>query len=288
MTDRTQWAWTLVGLVAALSQPVPRVHAVSLHVLVTLSDGVTPVAQFGRDDIRLRIDGQEMTDFAWSSVSNQVTATVLFDMTQSAGNLSADRTHPSSMVAAFNAAAGRLGPTDRVRLGRIARTPFLLPAFASPTEVPSLSAQVCDLAVVETVGTSPIWDTVDAAIDGMQTAFGRRIIVLATDGLATGDHRFRDEVIDRAALEDIAIAGIVRPVIVDAGLSDAAARTGGMLVGAHTTLESRTAAWTRVFSAMKTGYVLTFNDSGDGPHDVDVSTSLPHVHVFARHRYRDP
>jgi hypothetical protein len=129
---------------------------------------------------------------------------------------------------------------------------------------------------------------VDAAIDGMTSAFGRRIIVLATDGLATGDHHFRDEVIGRAALEDIAIAGVVRPVIVEAGLSDAAARTGGILVGAHTTLESRTAAWTRILSAMKTGYVLTFNDSGDGPHDVDVSTTLPHVRVIARHRYRYP
>jgi hypothetical protein len=54
-------------------------------------------------------------------------------------------------------------------------------------------------------GPSPIWDATDAAVTRLASEPGRRVVVLLTDGLSTGNRLGVDAVIDHAARSGVAI-----------------------------------------------------------------------------------
>lgn len=78
------------------------------------------------------------------------------------------------------------------------------------------------------VQEEPIWDGVNAALEGLAKEEGRRSIVLHSDGLSTGDRVWREDVLRSAAVAGVSIVVVAPPGFkADAQLIHAAKTSGG-------------------------------------------------------------
>ena len=102
---------------------------------------------------------------------------------------------------------GQLGPGDRVRFGRIADAPGLGPDFTGDRASLERAARwVVEIDDAARAGRTPIWDAVSMAIETLEQERGRRRVdLLVTDGLATGNRAGLEEVIDRAAHAGVSV-----------------------------------------------------------------------------------
>jgi hypothetical protein len=69
--------------------------------------------------------------------------------------------------------------------------------------------EILDVPDEERYGPTPLWDAVDAAVAELEPVPGRRMVILITDGLATGNRRSLQAVIDRARAADVSVSVIV-------------------------------------------------------------------------------
>jgi hypothetical protein len=155
------------------------------------------------------------------------------------------------------------------------------------------------------VEPSPLWDVVDEALTLFPAEAGRRVIVLVTDGRASGNKASLDDVSERAMLAGVAVSVVEldprspslsvphseRLPGPAALLQRLAARSGGLyrfvspdVRGNHNT---RTAVG-QILDLMRTSYALTFVPPADGPatRPIEVRLKRPGLSVRARQGYR--
>lgn len=142
-----------------------------------------------------------------------------------------------------------------------------------------------------------LWDAVDAALDHLSDATGRRVVVALTDGEDWGSAKGNGEVLDRAQREDVMIYAIgiestfhngqrwttTRP---GGSFRKMATETGGGYFELKKTADLNT-TFTRVVQELHSQYLLGFAPvTLDGKeHKLEVKTTRPGLTVRARRTY---
>ncbi len=103
-----------------------------------------------------------------------------------------------------------LGPADRVRFGRVARTVAFGPSFVGRDEI-GRAVRVLGVTDADRYGPSPVWDAVDEALSLIEAESGRRAVILWSDGRASGNLRGRFDVAERARAAGIPVHVVSPP-----------------------------------------------------------------------------
>jgi VWFA-related protein len=193
------------------------------------------------------------------------------------------------------ALAGAMRPGDRARIGAVGATVHLTEWCTAESSELARSAEIA-LAVKgdEPFGPSPIWDATDAAIDAVAAAPGRHIVVLVTDGRATGNVHGLDELRAEAAARGVSVNVVA---VAQASswtgvnalmLQQLAATSGGLSIGlTKPTAPMLAALASRIMSDVRGAYRVVFvPDRPDGAvHDVSVRVKRPGFTVRTREQY---
>jgi Mg-chelatase subunit ChlD len=140
------------------------------------------------------------------------------------------KTDRSLIADAATALATALDPADRARLGVFGTTIALTPTALSGRV--AIARAASGFAGVEG-GPSPVWDALNASAVALDTAAGRRAVIVVTDGRSTGNRISFAEIVARleqARLPVFVVAlDLKRPPTPDPGvrLRQLAERTGG-------------------------------------------------------------
>jgi hypothetical protein len=119
---------------------------------------------------------------------------------------------PATLGDAFSTAVkdgfiDSLGRDDRARIGSIARTRLLSPAFASDHGALGRAlGNALNVRREDRYGPSPLWDAIVDGIASLDGESGRRAIILVTDGMATGNSHPLDEVIAQAKRAGVSVS----------------------------------------------------------------------------------
>lgn len=142
-----------------------------------------------------------------------------------------------------------------------------------------------------------LWDAVDAALDHLQDATGRRVVVALTDGEDWGSQKKNGDVLARAQREDVMIYAIGIESTFHNGLRWTTTRPGGSFrkmateTGGGFFELKKTAdlnsTFTRVVQELHSQYLLGFAPAVlDGrEHRLEVRTTKPGLTVRARRSY---
>jgi VWFA-related protein len=198
---------TLAGTLA-LGAPLPQVgggERVVIHAIVRDAKG-SPVSNLSRSDFDVRVDGQPRQVAALSAAAAP-TVVLLLDATQSARGI----LRGGSYVSGIEKFATGLAPTDRVRIGVMARTLRLSQAATSDRrQLVSDTRDLLDLREEERQGPSPIWDAAIATVDALQREPGQRAMILVTDGRASGNLTSLREAAIHAIAAGVSISSVSR------------------------------------------------------------------------------
>lgn len=142
-----------------------------------------------------------------------------------------------------------------------------------------------------------LWDAVDAALDHLNEATGRRVVVALTDGEDWGSSRGNGEVLDRAQREDVMVYAIgiestfhngerwttTRP---GGSFRKMATETGGGYFELKKTADLNT-TFSRVVQELHSQYLIGFAPTTlDGKeHKLEVKVTKPGLNVRARKTY---
>jgi len=142
-----------------------------------------------------------------------------------------------------------------------------------------------------------LWDAVDAALDHLTEATGRRVVVALTDGEDWGSSKGNGEVLDRAQREDVMVYAIgiestfhngerwttTRP---GGSFRKIATETGGGFFELKKTADLNT-TFSRVVQELHSQYLLGFAPATlDGKeHKLEVRMTKPGLKVRARKTY---
>ena len=249
----------------ALQTPQQAAQQGVVFVEVTVLDATgSAISALTRDDFELLVDGRARPIEYVAPDDSPVLVVLLLDVSASCW------IQPGDLKPAIEKHFwDGLGPSDRLRLGLVGAGPVVLsPSFGGervalrsmlhlldlqPTYtvrdklVPTTSSVVPQMGVRERkatgarMGPSPIWDAVYDAASALEHEPGRRVVILLTDGRATGNVHGLDETIVHALAagvpihvvseaEDVIIpidasnAARVRPDVFLKGMAD---QTGG-------------------------------------------------------------
>jgi VWFA-related protein len=195
----------LAGTLAA-GAPVRQAHGVDRVVInaIVLDAKGSPVTDLTRGDFDVRVDGQPRQVAAVSAAAAP-SMVVLLDSTLS--------THwtirSASYVQVIERFVAALAPTDRVRMGVIARTLRLSKAPTSDRR--QLVRDTQELLVLpeeDRQGPSPIWDATLVAVETLATESGQRAVVLVTDGRASGNVTGLREVAIHAISAGVSVSSV--------------------------------------------------------------------------------
>jgi hypothetical protein len=277
--------------------------AISIAVAVTRADGEA-VAGLTKDDFELSIDNTPTVIESLSPPGAAVTMVVLFDASASVtnyGNLHAEIER--SIVPA-------LGEGDRVRIGAIARRLLLGDRFNSaPRDILADGRRLLAVGDDEKTGPSPIWDAIDTSIRALESEPGRRAILIASDGRATGDALAALDVVRHAVSSGVIVQALVdnRQMVIAQGgdvavsiqpwigLKRLAAETGGLClpeeaVPSGTEMPKPGPILTRLVKDLRQMYTLGVTPPGPPGsfHRVAVRSKLPDVVVRSRLSFQTP
>jgi VWFA-related protein len=142
-----------------------------------------------------------------------------------------------------------------------------------------------------------LWDAVDASLDHLKDATGRRVVVALTDGDDFGSQRGNGEVLDRAQREDVMVYAIGIESRFHNGLQWTVSRPGGSFRkmatetgGAYFELKKSAdlnSTFSRVVQELHSQYLLGFTPAAlDGKeHKLEVKVTKPGLNVRARKAY---
>jgi Ca-activated chloride channel homolog len=169
-----------LGLVAwpaaipAQQQPTFKSGAKTVAVYVTVTDGQGRlVPDLTRDDFEVRDNGKPRPIAVFSSEVQPVSVVMMLDRSGSMrGNL-------GLVQAAAEAFVTALQPADKARIGSFAEKIQIDPErFTSDRQ---MLLRVLRTKLQEK-GPTPLWNSVDAAIDTLKPQDGRRVVLVFTDG----------------------------------------------------------------------------------------------------------
>jgi len=205
-----------LALVLALAQFSSGVNLVEVYATVTDSTG-EPVPDLKRGDFEVLEDGHPQAISAFAAGDFPVSVALALDRSFSMSG------EPLAMAkAAARAFLSELRSTDR----------SMIIAIGSQTEIVSplsadRAAQFAALARLDAWGTTPLHDSIIAAIDHIQVAEGRRALVLLSDGTDRYSRATAAEALQRARRADVLIypvaLGKARPPL----FAELAVLTGG-------------------------------------------------------------
>lgn len=274
------------------------VTTVAVHATVLDRYG-TLVTDLARDEFEVFDSGrrQELTVFGRGL--QPITAVVLIDTSASmTPALERARLAAEQFVI-------RLLPEDEAMVGSFNERVSLGPTFTRDRDV-LLRAIRED---VDIGNPTRLWDALTGAIDALQDAGGRRIVLLLSDGEDTRSDARASEVLDRLRREEIMVyvvqfrtgqsqqiermvtaAGLFRDTSRDMPPTEALRRLSMQTGGGHFVLDqfdNVNATFTQVAQELRDQYTLGFEPERlDGRvHDLEVRVSRPGTTVRARRHY---
>jgi len=259
------------------------VSLVEVYATVTDSRG-EPVTDLKASDFRVRQDGtpQSITTFAAGEFPLAVAIGLdrSFSMAGRAGIKNDRLAAAKSAARAFVAALRR---EDQV----------MVVAIGSDTDVvaPLSTDHAAALAAIDRLdawGTTPLYDATLAALDAIQSAKGRRALVLLSDGTDRYSETNAADLVDRARRRDVLVypiaIGLVRPPV----FAELATATGGrsFFVKDPRELAAILATIARELRVQYLlGYVPPTPSEGSAWHAIEVDVDRPGVRVRARDGY---
>ncbi len=294
-------AFVLAATAAAppVSQRAP---LVLLDVAVEGPDGKT-VTGLTRDDFEIVADGAARPVESFAAGREQPLSLVLLLDASASLEFMVERKVLRAAIEKWF--VGRLAPQDRVQVGSFAKQISIGPALAgNPRALLAAVRTALDPRDADTLGPSPIWDAVDAAVAALAQASGRRAVVLVTDGRGTGNRQGPEESGARAiaagvvvnvvgedwemTLRQDATSGVrVRPGVALEWIANA---TGGLYVHDGATPSAPGPILERVLADLHERYTLGFTPPvRDGTaHALEVHVKRPGVTIRTRRSYVAP
>lgn len=273
----------LVGLLSGVlsAQFSSSVDLVEVYATVTDLRG-DPVKGLSAADFRLSEDGTPQTIGTFAAGEFPLAVAVGVDRSFSMGGGKTNRlTLAKSAADAFIEA---LGPKDQV----------MILAVGSDTEVavPLTSDHAGALAAIDRLdawGTTPLYDATLAALDAIQTAKGRRALVLLSDGTDRYSETTAADLLEQARRHDVMVypvaIGPTRPPV----FAELATATGGRSFFTQDPKElprTLTAIAHELRSQYLLGYAPTRGISSQPEwRSIEVSVARPDVRVRAREGY---
>jgi Ca-activated chloride channel family protein len=270
----------------AYAQFTTGVSLVEVYATVTDARG-EPITDLKASDFRVRQDGGPQTITTFAAGEFPLAVAIGLDRSFSMAGRTANKTDRlAAAKSAARAFVGALRQDDQV----------MVVAIGSDTDVvaPLSTNHTAAIAAIDRLdawGTTPLYDATLAALDAIQSATGRRALVLLSDGSDRYSDATATELVDQARRRDVLVypiaIGSARPPV----FAELATATGGRsffvkdpreLAGILTTI----ARELRVQYLL--GYVPSPSPStseGSTWHAIDVEVDRPGVRVRARDGY---
>ena len=274
-------AITAGAVTLAAQQPTFRadVGVVPIYATVTGPDGRL-LSGLGRDDFTVFDDGKPRPVTVFSNEPVPVTATVLWDVSNS------QTIHAPRSRAVARALVDAFWPDDRIRFGTFGAAIVFSPHLTA-------DKQILRRIVAEEIwfgGGTPLWTALRRSMVNLSTADGRRVLVVMSDGEAFADSTSRRDVLAMMhqadamvyvlGLEDAPFTEAIREVAEESG--------GGYLrLTRGADVEREMAA---VVSEIHHQYLIGFSPAVlDGRlHRLTVGVRTPGATVRARRSYVAP
>ena len=204
-----------------LSAPSCRIASVALAATVLMvplpssSGGIGlegPPQQGDRERVPASLSGVVLLD-ATSSAA-RIMAPFVWDGTRdnlgqpdfSAGRRLGHRPMDLYMPGIVKGLLPHLEKDDRLRFASFSRIFRLSRTFSGdPATLERAARDVLDVPESDRDGPSPIWDAVGSALTALEPEPGRRVIILVTDGISTGNRASLKDVTDRAAASRVGV-----------------------------------------------------------------------------------
>ena len=301
MMSRT--AVLVAFLLAAMPAPENRLpESVFVDVLVLAPDG-QPVADLKQTDFELLSDNAPVPIASFAPSKSTLSAVMLVD-----GTASQPLKRYEIVTGVTTGFIANLQPGDRARMAWLGTTPSLSPWL--PADRNAAIAQVRTTLDRLPIESSPIWDAIDLSVQALATAPEPRVLLLMTDGRATGNRISLDDAERKALAGHVSISavseggewlipqfgGSTDRARSDASLRRLADETGGLYLPdgtARRTLTARMNAFayvkelvntpslpaplvTTIVSSLRTRYRIGFAGSGDDRvHTLEVRVKRP-------------
>jgi Ca-activated chloride channel family protein len=273
----------VAGLLSAVvaAQFSSSVDLVEVYATVTNPQG-EPVKGLTAADFRLSEDGAPQIITTFAAGEFPLSVAVGIDRSFSMGAGKTDRLAMAKSAA--HAFIGALGPNDQV----------MVVAIGSDTDVaaPLTTDHAAALAAIDRLdawGTTPLYDATLAALDAIQTAKGRRALVLLSDGTDRYSDTTAADLLDQARRRDVLVypvaIGPTRPPV----FAELATATGGRSFFVQDPNElARTV--TAIAHELRSQYLLGYAPTrglASQPEwrSIEVTVTRPDVRVRARERY---
>ena len=257
------------------------VDLVEVYATVTDLRG-EPVKGLSAADFRVTEDGTPQTITTFAAGEFPVAVAVGIDRSFSMGGGKTNRLGLAKSAA--HAFIEALGPKDQVMILAIGRdtevaVPLTLDHASALTAIDRLDAW----------GTTPLYDATLAALDAIQTAKGRRALVLLSDGTDRYSETTAADLLDQARRRDVLVypvaIGPTRPPV----FAELATATGGrsfFLQDPNGLTRTLTAIAHELRSQYLIGYAPTRGISSEPQwRTIEVSVARPDVRVRAREGY---
>lgn len=266
----------LVSATAAWAQFASGVKLVEVYASVTNGAG-EPVLGLTAADFMVRDDGepQRITAFA----AGEFPLAVAFAVDRSFSMAGARLATAKSAGRAF---VDALRPADRVMLIAIgSETEAVVPLS---TDHASVSAALDRL---DPWGTTPLYDAIELAVDRIDSAPGRRALVLVSDGEDRFSRASASDVVDYVRRHDVILypiaIGKTRPPV----FAELAAATGGRSF-ALSDVKHLQATLQTIARELRFQYLLGYTprrESAPSWHAIEVATPRPDTRIRARDGY---
>lgn len=283
MGVHTLAAAAIIGGAVALAaqQPTFRtdVRVVPIYATVTGADGRL-LSDLGRDDFTVLDDGKPRPVTVFSNDPVAVTATVLWDVSNS------QTIHAPRSRHVARALVDAFWPDDRVRFGTFGAAIVFSPHLTA-------DKQVLQRIVAEEIwfaGGTPLWTALRRGLIDLSKADGRRVLMVMTDGETSGDSTSRRDVIAAMHQADamIYVLGLEDAAFTE-GIREVAEEGGGgyLRLTRGADVEREMAA---VLSEIHHQYLIGFSPAVlDGRlHRLTVGVRTPGATVRARRSYLAP
>ncbi len=252
------------------------VSLVEVYASVTDAAG-EPVSDLARTDFIVEEDGEPQAISAFAAEDVPLALAIGLDR-----SFSVPRDRLNGAISAVRSFLDELRPGDRTMLLAIGSQPEVLAPLAANRAAARLA-----LANLQPWGTTPLYDAVSTAIDAIQSAGGRRALILLSDGDDRYSETSASDAIAHARARDVLVYpvafGGTRPPI----FAELATVTGGRSLYA---IDNRalSSALSAIARDLRAQYLLGYVPAADGTHgwrSIRVKTTRRGVSVRARDGY---
>ena len=239
-----------------------------------------PIGDLGADDFRVAEDGVPQTVSAFAAGEFPLSVAVGIDRSFSMASGKVDRL--SAVKSAARSLVGALRADDQVMVIAVGSEIEV----AAPLSVDHAAA-LAAIDRIEAWGTTPLYDAAVRAIDAIQSAKGRRALVLMSDGVDRYSDTTAAALLDRARRSDV----LVYPIAIGHArapvFAELAAASGGRSFFVKDPRELP-AEMTAIAHELRLQYLLGYAPARGGEpgwRSIDVAVNRPGVRVRARDGY---